>query len=64
MHSLMLQRKIYNQLQATIDKTTPRIVLIVMGDMKAKVGQDNTGRELIMGKEGIGDINENGKLFA
>ena len=35
-----------------------------MGDMNAKVGQDNTGRELIMGKEGIGDINENGELFA
>ena len=32
--------------------------------MNAKVGQDNTGRELIMGKKGIGDINENGKLFA
>ncbi len=35
-----------------------------MGDMNAKVGKDNTGRELIMGKEGIGDINENGELFA
>ena len=58
------KEEFYNQLQATIDKTTPRDVLIVMGDMIAKVGQDNTGRELIMGKEGIGDINENGKLFA
>lgn len=58
------KEEFYNQLQATIDKTTPRDVLIVMGDMNAKVGQDNTRRELIIRKEGIGDINENGKPFA
>jgi hypothetical protein len=32
--------------------------------MNAKVGNDNIGREQIMGKEGVGNINENGELFA
>ena len=32
--------------------------------MNAKVGSDNTGREQVMGKEGIGNINENGELFS
>lgn len=43
---------------------TKRDICIVMGDMNAKVGCDNTGRERIMGKEGVGDPNENGELFA
>ena len=29
-----------------------------------KVGSDNTGREEIMGKHGLGTMNENGELFA
>lgn len=58
------KEEFYNQLQSTLDESAPRDILIVMGDMNAKVGSDNTGRELIMGKEGIGDINENGELFA
>ena len=32
--------------------------------MNAKVGSDNTGREFTMGKEGLGEINENGEMFA
>ncbi|CAH8291638.1 unnamed protein product, partial [Heterobilharzia americana] len=35
-----------------------------MGDMNAKLGGDNTGRELTMGREALGEINENGELFA
>ena len=34
-----------------------------MGDFNAKIGKDNTGREQIMGKEGLGEISENGELF-
>ena len=34
-----------------------------MGDMNAKVGADNTGKELIMGTEALGVINENGEKF-
>ncbi|XP_052224834.1 uncharacterized protein LOC127840456 [Dreissena polymorpha] len=31
--------------------------------MNAKVGTDNTGREMVMGREGLGTTNENGELF-
>ncbi|XP_076315038.1 uncharacterized protein LOC143227481 [Tachypleus tridentatus] len=34
-----------------------------MGVMNAKVGADNTNRELIMGRHGTGQQNENGELF-
>ena len=35
-----------------------------MGDLNAKIGLDNTGRERIMGHHGIGCLNENGERFA
>ena len=35
-----------------------------MGDFNAKIGSDNTSYKKIMGKHGLGDINENGELFA
>ena len=34
-----------------------------MGDINAKVENDNTAKELIMGKHGVGEQNENGELF-
>ena len=34
-----------------------------MGDADAKVGRNNFGRENVMGREGLGDRNENGDLF-
>lgn len=34
-----------------------------MGDLNAKVGEDSTGNELIVGKQGMGTCNENGELF-
>ena len=54
----------YNQLQATLDWKTPWEILYLMSDMNTKVWKDNTWRELITGKEGIGNINDNGQLFA
>lgn len=53
----------YEQLDSTLQKMPKRDILLVMGDFNAKVGSDNIGREQIMGKEGIGKINENGELF-
>jgi len=35
-----------------------------MGDLNAKIGLDNTGRERIMGRHGLGCLNENGERFA
>ena len=42
-----------------------RDVKIVMGDINAKVGTDNTGREEVMGKHGArAEMNENGEKGA
>lgn len=38
-------------------------MVVVMGDMCAKIGKDNKDFEEIMGKEGCGERNENGELF-
>ena len=38
---------------------------IIMGDMNAKVGMDNTRREEVIGKHGArSEMNENGKRWA
>ncbi|KAL6491468.1 hypothetical protein MHYP_G00018130 [Metynnis hypsauchen] len=53
----------YSSLQSLFDQTPRRDMKIVMGDLNAKVGDNNTGRELIMGRHGVGTCNENGELF-
>jgi hypothetical protein len=37
-------------------------MLIVMGDLNAKVGSSNVGLEHIMVKHGLGAMNNNGEL--
>lgn len=54
----------YERLQSIIDRNSARDVNILMGDLNAKVGNDNTGYEEIMGKHGLGDMNENGERLA
>ena len=54
----------YQLLSRTMEEVNRSDVLIVMGDLNAKVGSNNTGREIIMGKHGVGKMNENGELFA
>ena len=39
-------------------------VLLVIGDRNAKVGRSNVGREKTMGKNGCGEMNENGERLA
>ncbi|XP_072025119.1 craniofacial development protein 2-like [Amphiura filiformis] len=51
----------YEQLQAIVDSIHKHDVLIVMGDLNAKVGEDNEGCESIMGKHGLGVRNDNGE---
>ena len=31
-----------------------------MGDFNAKIGSDNTGYDEVMGRQGLGEMNENG----
>jgi hypothetical protein len=54
----------YEHLQNVLDGVPRRDIIIVLGDFNAKVGGDNTGREIIMGREGLGTINDNGEIFA
>ena len=45
-------------------KLPKRDIQIVMGDMNAKIGKDNDIWKGKMGKEGLGQMKENGLLFA
>ena len=36
----------------------------MLGDINAKVGNDNSTKEIIMEKGGLGTMNENGELFS
>lgn len=53
----------YDELQKTLDGRTKRDILIVTDDFNAKIGKDNNGRERIMGREGLGTMNEHGEMF-
>lgn len=51
----------YEQLQAELNNKPGHDVNIVMGDMNTKAGNDNTGYDRAMGKQGCGIMNENGE---
>ena len=51
----------YNQLQDTVSSCNSHDVIAVMGDINAKEGNNNTNREEVMGKFGIGVMNDNGQ---
>ena len=51
----------YEQLQATFENVHCRDLLLVMGDLNAKVGSDNLNFERVMGREGCGVQNDNGE---
>ncbi|VDP54709.1 unnamed protein product [Schistosoma margrebowiei] len=57
-----IEDQFYERLQSIIEKC-PRKDLILMGDLNAKVGIDNTEYE-DMGRHGLGERNENGERFA
>lgn len=48
-------------MQAELEEIPRHGMNIVMGDMNAKVGRDNTNYERAVGREGCGTINENGE---
>ncbi|KAL4717965.1 hypothetical protein ACJJTC_013004 [Scirpophaga incertulas] len=53
----------YSLLTATLKNIRKQDIVIVMGDLNAKVGTDNSGCERHMGTNGLGTRNENGELF-
>ncbi|VDP29256.1 unnamed protein product [Schistosoma mattheei] len=52
------------RLQSVIEKCPRKDLTILMGDLNANVGIDNTRYEDIMGRHGLGERNENGERFA
>ncbi|XP_020617309.1 craniofacial development protein 2-like [Orbicella faveolata] len=55
---------LYERLPGVIDGVARKDLPLLLGDLNAKLGSDNTSFETVMGKYGIGKINENGELFA
>ena len=51
----------YHNLQSQIDKSPRHDIMIIMGDLNSKIGCDNSGYEYCMGKEAMGERNDNGQ---
>ena len=51
----------YDLLQVHVNKTPKSDILLIMGDLNAKVGEDNSQWETVMGKYRIGNINGRGE---
>ena len=54
----------YNKLQTLCDKLKEKDMTILMGELNAKIGSDNSGYEEVMGRQGLGRMNENGEMLA
>ena len=59
-----LKQEFYDSLQDDLDHTPRHDTRILMGDLNAKIGSNNTVRKRIMGPHGLGCLNENGERFA
>lgn len=58
-----IKEAFYDQLNNILAQTPKRDTKILMGDLNAKVGSNNESLEHIMGRHGVGDMNENGELL-
>ena len=56
-----IKDEFYDQLEEAIRTTPQPDMRSVAGDLNARVGTDNTGKERTMGTHGYGYINNNGK---
>ncbi|VDP31478.1 unnamed protein product [Schistosoma mattheei] len=54
-----IKDQFYERLQSIIEKCQRKDLTILMGDLNAQVGIDNTGYEDIKGRHGLGERNEN-----
>ena len=54
----------YDRLQSVLENCSTRDVTCLLGDFNAKIDGDNRGYEQIMGRHGLGEMNDNGERFA
>ena len=59
-----VKSEFYARLQGVIDGVARKDLILLLGDFIAKVGSNNTGFEAVMGKHGLGEMSDNGELFA
>jgi exonuclease III len=53
----------YGSLEATLQHIKQSDIVILMGDLNAKNGEDNTSLKNVMDRHGMGARNENGEMF-
>lgn len=58
-----VKQEFYDQLNNIIADTPKRDLKVLMGDFNAKVGSNNEDIEHVMGKHGLGEMNNNGELL-
>ena len=56
-----IKNEFYDQLQAVFDGVPQHDMVLITGDLNAKVGTENTNIEHVIGKHGCGTRNENGE---
>lgn len=58
-----VKEELYDRLQTIMQIYTEKDVTILMGEFNAKLGDDNSRYEDVMGTQGLIEINENGEKF-
>ena len=56
----MTSMRVYSQ-QSAVEAVTKYDALLVIRDLNARVGNDNTGMERVMGRHDTGTVNNNGE---
>ena len=54
----------YHRLEAVCQSLSGKGLLLLMGDLNAKIGSENRGYEEVMGQHGLGMMNDNGERLA
>ena len=57
------KNQFYWRLQKILEMYNEKDITILMGDINAKIGPDNTGYEQVMGIHALGEMNNNGERF-
>lgn len=58
------KERFYESLNHLLNGIGTKDLIILMGDFNANIGAQNKGYESVMGKHGVGTMNENGEMFA